>query len=121
MEMGDPSRVSRGLYGGDGSYVGADAKIWHLRSQHHQKILLTSPTQTLVSQGPSGSTCPSSVTELSPSGNLPGELEYFFSVFSFLDEAFSVFPHVLVKPSFPIACLDAHTSINTLWRENPLS
>lgn len=52
---GRPLESKQGLYGGDGSYVGADGKIWHLRSQHHQKILLTSPTQTLVSQGPSGS------------------------------------------------------------------
>lgn len=80
---GRPLESEQGLYGGDGSYVGADGKIWHLRSQHHQKILLTSPTQTLVSQGPSGSMCPSSVTGLSPSGNLPGELGYFFFLFCF--------------------------------------
>lgn len=104
------------LYRGGGSSVGADAKIWHLRSQHHQKIFLTSPTQTLVLQGPSGNLCPSSVMGLSPSGNSPRELGCFSFLFccSFLDEAFSVFPHVLVKPSFPDVCLDAHTSINML-------
>lgn len=66
---------------------------------------------------------PSSVMGLSPSGNSPGELGYFFLLFcfSFLDEAFSVFPHVLVKHSFPNARLDARTSINTLRREKPLS
>lgn len=38
---GRPLESEQGLYEGEGSYVGADAKIWHLRSQHHQKILLT--------------------------------------------------------------------------------
>lgn len=81
---GRPLKSEQGLYGGEGSYAGADAKIWHLWSQHHQKILLTSPTQTLVSQGPSGSTCPSSVMGLSPSGNSPAELGYSScSVFHF--------------------------------------
>lgn len=113
---GRPLESEQGLYGSGGSYVGADAKIWHLRSQHHQKILLTLPIQTLVSQGPSGRMCPSSVMGLSPSGNSPRELGSFLFCFSFLDEAFRVFPHVLVKPSFPNACLDAHNSINMLQR-----
>lgn len=38
-QKGRPLKSEQGLYGGDGSYVGADGKIWHLRSQHHQKIL----------------------------------------------------------------------------------
>lgn len=90
---GRPLEGEQGLYRGGGSSVGADAKIWHLRSQHHQKFLLTSPTQTLVSQGPSGSMCPSSVMGLSPSGNAPRELGYFFFLFCFLflDEAFCMF------------------------------
>lgn len=91
---GRPLEGEQGLYGGGGSCVRADAKIWHLRSQHHQKFLLTSPTQTLVSQGPSGSICPSSVMGLSPSGNSPREPGYFFFLFCFLflDEAIRVFP-----------------------------
>lgn len=113
---GRPLESEQEMYRVGGSSVGADAKIWHLRSQHHQKIFLTSPTQTLVLQGPSGNLCPSSVMGLSPSGNSPLELGNFFFLFccSFLDEAFSVFPHVLVKPSFPDVCLDAHTSTNML-------
>lgn len=91
---GDPSRASRGCTEVVAPVLRADAKIWHLRSQHHQKFLLTSPTQTLVSQGPSGSTCPSSVMGLSPSGNSPREPGYFFFLFCFLflDEAIRVFP-----------------------------
>lgn len=43
----------------------------------------------------------------------------FLFCFSFLDEAFSVFPQVLAKPVFPNACLDARTSINMLTNLSP--
>lgn len=120
---GRPLEGEQGLYRGGGSCVGADAKIWHLRSQHHQKFLLTSPIQTLVSQGPSGRHVPilcDGIVSIREFTSRAGVL-FLLVLFFIFGRSFSYVLHVLVKPSFPKMPLDAHTSMNMLQRGKPLS